>query len=102
MKQNKKKLLLYVLLFVLGVVFGLNRLGGHTEEGYMLKADAKGNDDLIYDVPLEKDQTVSQEYLVGKSTLDGFRLYLGQNQKNIRFDISVGKKMERRKRNGTG
>ena len=102
MKQNKKKLLLYVLLFVLGVVFGLNRLGGHTEEGYMLKADAKGNDDLIYDVPLEKDQAVSQEYLVGKSTLDGFRLYLGQNQKNIRFDISVEEKDGTQKKEWNG
>ena len=58
MKQNKKRALFYVLLFVLGVVFGLTKINGQAEDGYLLKADEKGNDDLIYDYPLEKDQTI--------------------------------------------
>lgn len=56
MKQNKKRALFYVLLFVLGVVFGLTKINGQAEDGYLLKADEKGNDDLIYNYPLEKDQ----------------------------------------------
>ena len=92
MKQNKKRALFYVLLFVLGVVFGLTKMNGQAEDGYLLKADEKGNDDLIYDYPLEKDQGVSEEYLVGKSTLEGFRLSVGRNQKNIRFDVKIEEK----------
>ena len=92
MKQNKKRALFYVLLFVLGVVFGLTKINGQAEDGYLLKADEKGNDDLIYDYPLEKDQGVSEEYLVGRSTLEGFRLSVGRNQKDIRFDVKIEEK----------
>ena len=66
MKQNKKRALFYVLLFVLGVVFGLTKINGQAEDGYLLKADEKGNDDLIYDYPLEKDRGVSEEYSQNK------------------------------------
>ena len=92
MKQNKKRALFYVLLFVLGVVFGLTKINGQAEDGYLLKADEKGNDDLIYDYPMEKDQGVSEEYLVGRSTLEGFRLSVGRNQKDIRFDVKIEEK----------
>ena len=92
MKQNKKRALFYVLLFVLGVVFGLTKINGQAEDGYLLKADEKGNDDLIYNYPLEKDQGVSEEYLVGRSTLEGFRLSVGRNQKDIRFDVKIEEK----------
>lgn len=81
-----------MLLFVLGVVFGLTKINGQAEDGYLLKADEKGNDDLIYDYPMEKDQGVSEEYLVGRSTLEGFRLSVGRNQKDIRFDVKIEEK----------
>lgn len=89
MKQNKKKVFIYVLIFVLGVVFGLAKIEGHIEQGYIFKADKGGNEDLRQQIILEKDQTVTQEYLVGKSTLDGFRLCMGEDQTKIRFDISI-------------
>lgn len=89
MERKKRKILLYVLLFLLGIVFGLTKIGNKTEEGYLLKADEESNEDLVYDFTLEKDQSVSQEFLIGKKTLDGFRMHFGRNQKDICFDVTL-------------